>query len=243
MFEILEASLIYLGPLTVLLLLLSVLNKLNIIQTIKVCICTSLIIFGTLLLITRRPFALETAMNWQGQTLLSIFSFVAVLLLGKSFRDEVGVFKIFSIKEITLALAAGCLITAISYLIAEPMTANHFNEKLLFQMTLPGIGEELIFRGLLLTVFNRHFGKPFELFNFQFGWGVFLVSLPFALAHVFTPDNSQTGYIANFGIALYTFTASLLFAFLKEKTGSIWTATVSHNVANTTELIVAKLLS
>jgi len=50
---------------------------------------------------------------------------------------------------------------------------------------MPGLNEELIYRGFLLGFLNKIFDKKFRLLKTNFGWGVILTSIVFGLLHGF----------------------------------------------------------
>lgn len=41
-----------------------------------------------------------------------------------------------------------------------------------FLLTMPGLAEELVFRGVFQSLLNHVFGKPWRLANAEFGWGL-----------------------------------------------------------------------
>jgi membrane protease YdiL (CAAX protease family) len=108
-------------------------------------------------------------------------------------------------------------------------------------MTLPGIGEEIVFRGFLLTVLNDHFDKRFEVAGTRFGWGLFLVGVPFALAHMFTKGSAPHMSFKILGIGVYTFLGSCVLAFLKERSKSVWTSAIAHNFSDIVELMISRI--
>ena len=59
-------------------------------------------------------------------------------------------------------------------------------ENLLFQASMPGLDEEIFFRGLLLLLFSQAFGRELTVFGAKTGWGFWLVVLLFGLLHGIT---------------------------------------------------------
>jgi uncharacterized protein len=105
---------------------------------------------------------------------------------------------------------------------------------------MPGISEELIFRGILLGILNAHFGTPFNILKIRFGLGILLVSGPFAIGHVIKPGHGLDGVGEAIATGTYTFLASVLLCLLREKTKSLWPCMLAHNIANTTELMISR---
>jgi len=56
-------------------------------------------------------------------------------------------------------------------------------EKWLFEATMPGLDEELFWRGLLLALLTRSFGAGKELARATFGPAEIAITLLFAAAH------------------------------------------------------------
>ena len=56
-------------------------------------------------------------------------------------------------------------------------------DSLAFQLTMPGLDEEIFYRGVLLLILNEAFGRPVRVLGAQMGWGAMLTALAFALTH------------------------------------------------------------
>lgn len=102
---------------------------------------------------------------------------------------------------------------------------------LLYQATMPGLAEEFVYRGMLLMLLDKSFGRPWRLLGTQFGSGLIIVSVLFGLMHGLD--------IQGFGIRqvywpemVYAFIMGVILAWLRERTGSVWPGVVFHNFAN-----------
>ncbi|MBS0625386.1 MAG: CPBP family intramembrane metalloprotease [Verrucomicrobia bacterium] len=105
-------------------------------------------------------------------------------------------------------------------------------ETLAYQFTMPGLAEEPLYRGILLALFNRHFARKWSCFQVKMGWGAVFSALIFALVHVVTFSFKEQAFVLNMGAFIYPFLGGLVFAWIREKTGSIWPAVLAHNFAN-----------
>ncbi len=94
--------------------------------------------------------------------------------------------------------------------------------KILYYVFIVGLGEELFFRGYLQSSFNRYFGKPFNIGNVRFGWGLFLAALLFGLTHALVTTPPTWTW------ALFTVMIGLTLGFIREKDGSILAAVLLH---------------
>ncbi len=103
-------------------------------------------------------------------------------------------------------------------------------ETIAFQWTMPGLDEELFFRGVLLIAMNEAFSKAANILGAPISYGGLLTSVLFGLIHAM-------GYDAGgFSFDLMTFAItggpSLLLLWMREKTGSLLLPVLAHNIAN-----------
>lgn len=95
----------------------------------------------------------------------------------------------------------------------------------LYHLTLPGIEEELMYRGLLLALLAAALGgSPKAL-----GWAAVLATMVFALAHGVFPDGAAIG-LDPFMIG-FTAVAGLVLAGMRLKSGSLLLPAIGHNAA------------
>ncbi|MBF0106369.1 MAG: CPBP family intramembrane metalloprotease [Deltaproteobacteria bacterium] len=142
-----------------------------------------------------------------------------------------------------LSLKTGLKFFLIASLVVFPCAflVNHFYQRIAFgniyhagssaiwpyymfmQLCLIAFPEEFFFRGYLQGVFNGVFVKRRPVFSTPFGWGPVMVSAIFALSHSLITLQWWHGFI---------FFPSLCFAWLKEKTGTIWAPILFHWCCN-----------
>ena len=103
-------------------------------------------------------------------------------------------------------------------------------DEVLGQLVVIALPEEAFYRGYLQSSLDRLWGsKPgalsrsFKLFGAQIGWSIPVTSAVFALGHLMTEPNPQR---------LAVFFPSLLFGWLRNKTGGIGAAILLHAMAN-----------
>ncbi len=103
-------------------------------------------------------------------------------------------------------------------------------ETVAFQWTMPGLDEEVFYRGVLLVAMNEAFAKRISILGAPIGFGGLLTSALFGLAHglSFGPG----GFEFELGFFLMTGGPSILLLWMREKTGSILLPVIAHNIAN-----------
>ncbi|GMV60597.1 MAG: hypothetical protein AMXMBFR72_36830 [Betaproteobacteria bacterium] len=94
-------------------------------------------------------------------------------------------------------------------------------ETWLYQATLPGLVEEIGFRGVLLALADRAFAARWTIGGAPLGWGGVVVTASFFAAH----DLSL-------GTAVGVLPAALLYLWLRARTGSLVLPVLAHNAWN-----------
>jgi uncharacterized protein len=171
---------------------------------------------------------------WQGKILEILWPFLFILVYRRLSFSEIGMtlkLNSGSLRPIVLiALLLVLLPTVIGVAFGGRMPANI--ETLLFEMTMPGIGEELVFRGVFQSLLNRAFGKPRTLLNAQVGWGLILTALLFGAVHLVTIG--KTGIVHfHIGHMLSALGIGLALGWIRERGGSLLPCVILHNLNDT----------
>lgn len=173
--------------------------------------------------------------NWQGKSLALALSLVLATMFG---WRKVG----FTLRQapgsIVPATAVLLVYAAIFVGVALAFPTEPFDgETFAFQTTLPGIEEELFFRGLLLFAFDQALRGRVRLLGVDWGWGALLTSIAFGLSHAFS-WSADGG--AGFEPIYFALTAgpSLIALWLRVRTGSLLFPVLAHNVGNTLPLVL-----
>lgn len=117
------------------------------------------------------------------------------------------------------------------YFIFRDGSESFHKEAILFQATMPGIAEELVYRGILLGLLNKIWQPAWMFFKADIGWGVLLTSVLFGLVHSLYFDSDFRLHF-NFYTLLLTGLWGFAFAVLKERTGSLIPSVIIHNAVN-----------
>lgn len=171
--------------------------------------------------------------NWSAKLYSILFVLILLILLKKIITlDDIGL----KFKQNKNSLLFSLLLTLIIFIVASTLALLSVKKPfdtntLLFTAIMPGLNEELIYRGLLLGLLNKIFEKRFKLFATNFGWGAILTSLVFGLLHGFSLSNSyqfQFDLITIFFTGIYGF----IYALIKERSGSLVFPIIAHSTAD-----------
>ena len=108
-------------------------------------------------------------------------------------------------------------------------------ESLLFQATMPGLDEEIAFRGIMLGLLTKIL-KPAR--RPLFHPAIYVTALLFGMAHgLYLNDSFELSY--NISSLLITALLGVAWAWMTLKSGSILMALVSHNLGNVTSQVIS----
>jgi uncharacterized protein len=102
-------------------------------------------------------------------------------------------------------------------------------ETLAFQATMPGLAEELAYRGVQLALFDRIFARRFRFIGAELGYGAIVVAVVFGLMHGASFSQGTALHISastTVGAAIIGF----VLAWLRERTRSLVGPIVVHNI-------------
>lgn len=121
-----------------------------------------------------------------------------------------------------------------AFLIAS--SPNTSLENLLWQATMPGLDEELFFRGLLLLLLHQAFGKDLKIWGAETGWGLWLVTAFFGLLHGVTVQRGELD--VNLWVIVSTGFIGFVETWMRERTGSLVAPVLFHNSINVAQAFV-----
>jgi len=101
-----------------------------------------------------------------------------------------------------------------------------------FLLTMPGLAEELVFRGVYQALLNRAFGKPWRLANAEFGWGLVITAILFAGSNGLVVVDPQLHPRIVVPAAIAPAMLSLVSGWVRERSDSVWPSVFGHNLSN-----------
>jgi membrane protease YdiL (CAAX protease family) len=109
---------------------------------------------------------------------------------------------------------------------------------IVFQFYFAGFGEEILFRGYFQSRLNEDFGRPWRIKGVSFGPGLLITSALFGVLHMLNPFNPLTGqFELDLSWGISSFFSGLLFGLLREKTGTVLSASVGHGLLDLGQVI------
>ena len=172
--------------------------------------------------------------NWSGKFYAMVFSIIFVLFYRKIPIAEYGVTWRQQPSSIMPCLILITFYIAAGFIIGL-LTDSGYDisiEYIFFELSMPGLDEEIFYRGIGLTLLNRAFGKSQNLFGAKIGWGLIIISLLFGLAHGVDLTEQMNLKIDLFSVLLTAF-AGFLLGWLRERSGSLVLPIAAHNLGNT----------
>lgn len=170
--------------------------------------------------------------NWVGKTASAAWAIGFVYtstLLSKA--DAGWTLKVKQGKSVFVLTALFLLLRLGLRIFFQRFAGGYRLETFCYEATLPGLSEEIVFRGILLGLLNKAFPATWTLLNASFGWGLVLTSVLFGLVHGLSfkehwrPDFSSQRFLMTGGLGF-------VLGFIKEKAKSLAPAVLFHNLWN-----------
>lgn len=171
--------------------------------------------------------------SWSGKLYSIVFALIMQISLKKNISlKDTGLTIKQNSNSIKFSLIAVLLFFIIASSIGILSKKGDFNtEVLLFLAIMPGLGEELIYRGLLLGLLNKIFERKFKFLGTNFGWGLILTSIVFGLLHGFNL-NEDFRFQFDFITILMTGTYGFIYGMIRERSGSLVFPVIAHSATD-----------
>ena len=174
------------------------------------------------------PRSLGVYWNWSGHLLALAGTLVLAATLARRIGLGARAFGFARPVALGTAAAVTALVLALNAVLnaASGSRLGHLPvETWLFMASMPGLAEEVAFRGVLLAAAERAAPATRVVAGVALGPGALLLTLAFVALHG-----------ANPGTLVSVLPATMLYLWLRLKTGSVWVPIVAHNLWNLTVL-------
>ena len=179
---------------------------------------------------------------WIGKILSLCFALIVVFSVSKKDREEIG----FTTKTNSKSQMKSGILIFIVFLAFDfifkmiwfPKGGDFDLEIFAFQMTMPGVTEELVFRGILFWLLDKAFEPKWDFKGVKFGWGFVIITILFAEAHgVMLTENYEFKFDI-ITILYLTVISSLSVGILRKLSGNLIFPILGHNAINTMNAII-----
>lgn len=106
-----------------------------------------------------------------------------------------------------------------------------------YLLVFVGLGEEILFRGLLQGALDTVLGTPWKLGGAQVGWGWIVQAVVFGITHPLVAGDPTL-----WGWGLWTMTSGLAFGWVRARAGTILAPALVHGVVDVIGLVVVPAL-
>jgi membrane protease YdiL (CAAX protease family) len=172
--------------------------------------------------------------NWQGK-LLALTATLAIAALPAFGFRRVGLTAIQEAGSLKAALPVAAVYCAFFVVIALAYPSGRSSgEEVAFQLTMPGLEEEPLYRGILLFALDQAFTGRKRFLGVDWGWGAVLSCFLFGMAHAFGFSHGSFSFDP-MTMAL-TAIPSFIGVWLRLRTGSLLLPVLLHNFGNSFSL-------
>lgn len=182
---------------------------------------------------------------WIGKLLALAISLIFIFSVNKNSQREIGFTTSINsksqVKYGVLVFLGFLIFDFIFKFILFPKGGEFDLETFAFQATLPGLTEELLFRGIYLWIFDKIFLPNWNFKGIQFGWGFIIVTLLFGISHGFVLTSDHQLKFDIITIIYLTLISSLSLGILRKFSGNLIFPILGHNIINIMNVIIRLL--
>jgi membrane protease YdiL (CAAX protease family) len=171
--------------------------------------------------------------SWQESLLSSAWPFLVVALVPGISLASIGVSSRFRSGWRKPSIVAGLVaiaVPAVFFILGARRKLD--GEGWAFLLLMPGLAEELVFRGVYQSLLNRVFRKPWRLASAEFGCGLIVTAILFAGSNGLVVVDPQLHPRIVPPAAVAPFLLSLVSGWVRERTDSVWLSAFGHNLSN-----------
>lgn len=115
--------------------------------------------------------------------------------------------------------------------VLAPLTLDQRLVGFVYYLLFLGPAEEILYRGYMQSRLNGVFGRPFRLLGANWGWGLVIATLLFGFMHALNGYKPALGqYELDWAWAFGATIAGFVFAYLRERTGSVVAPAILHGL-------------
>ncbi len=185
---------------------------------------------------------LDLKFNWAGKILSLILGLIIIFSVSKEERIKIGfTSKINSKSNLKFGLFVFFGFTffdIIFKLILFPKGGNFDLETFLFQATMPGLTEEILFRGISLWLLEKAFAPTWNYRGVKFGWAFVIVTVLFGVSHGAVLDQDLHLKFDVMTMVYLTLISSFSVGLLRNFSGNLIYSILGHNTINLINAVI-----
>lgn len=170
--------------------------------------------------------------SWSGKALCIASILILFYFLPSEIRSRSGLFRLPERSSIlaVIGFLGYCLSIGLygGYAARFPFDP----ERVAFQLFMPSLAEEPVYRGILPALLSSAIGSPWKIAGTQLGWWWIAIAAYFGLGHAIGWTNQGDFRFDTFNFFLVTIYV-LPYGWIAARTGSIWPGVVGHSMNNT----------
>lgn len=179
----------------------------------------------------------DLAWNWDGKifsVIATTFALVALTVCSRQVSFEAAGVTLRQNEGSVAPAWIATVILVVLVIAAEVAVSDGQSlgvERLVFQATMPGLDEELYFRGLLLLILSLSIcSAGANILGASISWAGMLTTLLFGLGHSLFWQDAAVGFSS--AAFIYTFILGFGLLWIRQRTGSILIPILAHNLIN-----------
>ena len=180
--------------------------------------------------------------TWIGKILSLALSLIIIYSVSKSDRQEIGfTTKTNSKRQIKIGFLIffGFLLFDLVFkMVLFPKGGRFDIETFAFQATMPGLTEEIAFRGISLWLLDKVFIPNWTFKGVKFGWGFIIVTVLFGVVHGAALTENHAFKFDLMTILYLTLISSLSVGILRKLSGNLIYSMLGHNTINIMNAII-----
>jgi membrane protease YdiL (CAAX protease family) len=171
--------------------------------------------------------------GWQAALLTTAWTLLLVSLTPAVSFASIGVTSSLTpgwFKPGIVALLIAVAVPAVFFILGSRVRLT--GEGWAYLLVMPGLAEELLFRGLYQSLLNSALGRCWRFGGAQFGWGLLITSVLFAGANGLVAVDDRLHARIVLPAAIAPFMLGLVSGWMRERTNSVWPSVFGHNLSN-----------
>ncbi|KAF2326426.1 CPBP family intramembrane glutamic endopeptidase [Flavobacterium ginsenosidimutans] len=185
---------------------------------------------------------LDLKFNWAGKILSLILGLIIIFSVSKEERIKIGFTSETNSKnnlKFGLMVFFGFTFFDIIFkLILFPKGGNFDLETFLFQATMPGLTEEILFRGISLWLLEKAFAPTRKYHGVKFGWAFIIVTVLFGVSHGAVLDQDLHLKFDLITMVYLTVISSFSVGILRNFSGNLIYSILGHNTINLINAVI-----